>query len=356
VHPIVRLRRLVPLPALLVLGLLAAACGGSAETSVAATVGDTEITVAEVDEAYEQRAAASGVASELAGDESGTVEENLKIGVLTNLIRSEVLRRAAEDQGVEVTDEDVASQREELLSEVGGQEALDELLAQNNVSEEELESNLRDQAITDAIAARLADDVSDEEVEQAFEDDAQNQYGEKVEVRHILTETRAQARDAIERIESGESFADVAQDVSIDTASAQNGGELGEIPEGATVPEFEEAAFGAEPGEIVGPVKSQFGFHVIEVTDRVAAPELSDVSGQIRDDLETAAGGEAFTAYINEFVAGLDISVDEQYGTWDDATVSVVPPGAGSEPAVAPSGAAVPTELPTDLPTAAPTG
>lgn len=351
-----RLRRLVPLHAVLALGLLAAACGGSADTSVAATIGDTEITEAEVNEAYNQRAEASGVASELAGDESGAVEENLKVGVLTNLIRTEVLRRAAEDQDVEATEEEIAAQREELLSQVGGEEALDELIEQNNISEQELESNLRDQVIQDEIAAKLADDVTDQEVRQAFREDPQNQYSEKVAVRHILTETRAQARDAIERIESGESFADVARDVSTDTASAQNGGDLGEIPRGATVPEFEEAAFGAEPGELVGPVRSQFGFHVLEVTDTVPAPELSEVSDQIREDLQTAAGAEAFTTYINEFVEGLDISVDEQYGTWDDASVSVVPPDAGSEPAVAPSGAPVPTELPTGPPTAAPTG
>lgn len=346
-----RLRRLVPLPAVLVLGLVTAACSGGEGTSVAATVGDAEITVAEVDEAYNQRAEASGVASELAGDESGAVEENLKTGVLTNLIRTEVLRRAAEDRGVEVTDDEIAGQREELLSQVGGEEALNELIEQNNISEQELTDNLRDQVIQDEIASELADDVTDREVRQAFREDAQNQYGEKVEVRHILTETRDQARDAIERIESGESFADVARDVSTDTASAQNGGDLGEVPKGATVPEFEEAAFGAEPGEIVGPVRSQFGFHVLEVTDTASAPELSEVSGQIRDDLQTAAGAEAFMTYIREFVEGLDISVDERYGTWDDASLSVVPPDQGSEPAVAPSGPAVPTEVPTAVPT-----
>ena len=353
-HTRARLRRLVPLPAVLVLGLLGAACGG--DSAVAATVGDTEITVTEVDQAYEQRAEASGVASELAGDESGAVEENLKTGVLTNLIRTEVLRRAAEDRGVEATDDEIAEQREELVSQVGGEEALNDLIQQNNISEEELEENLRDQVIQDEIAAQLADDVTDRDVREAFREDPQNQYGEKVEVRHVLTETRAEARDAIERIDSGESFADVAGDASTDTASAQNGGDLGEVPRGATVPEFEEAAFGAKPGELVGPVRSQFGFHVIEVTDTVPAPELSEVSDQIREDLQTAAGAEAFTTYINEFVEGLDITVDERYGTWDDASVSVVPPGQGSEPAIAPSGAPVPTEVPTELPTAVPTG
>lgn len=336
------------------LALVLAACSGGAGSSVAATVGDAEITVAEVDAAYANRAEASGVASELAGDESGAVEENLKAQVLTNLIRVEVLRQAAEDRNIEVSDEEIAEQRERLVEEAGGEEALQQVLDESNVSDEELQGNLRDQVIQNKITEQLTDDVTDEEVRAAFEEDPQGQFGPKVEVRHILTENRADAREAIDRIESGEDFADVARDVSVDTTSAQNGGDLGQVPRGATVPAFEKAAFNAETGELVGPVESQFGFHVLEVTDEVAAADFADVEGEIRSQLESAAGGQAFNEYITEFVSGLQIEVDEQYGAWDDTTVSVVPeqPATGSE---APSAAPLPTDLPSDLSSEQPT-
>lgn len=347
-----RSRLSAPSLAVALFALLLAACTGASSSSssssdVAATVGDTEITIADVDDAFDRRAEGSTAASEIAADESGAVEQNLKAGVLTNLIRTEILAQAAADRNVEVSDEEIAEQRELLVQEAGGEEALEEVIADANITETELEANLRDQVIQNKLTSELAEDVTDEDVQAAFSEDPQGQYGEKRAVRHILTENRAQAEAAIERIESGEDFADVATDVSIDPGSAENGGDLGEVAKGATVPEFEEAAFSADEGELVGPVKSDFGFHVIEVTGDVPAPELADVESQIRTELETASGGQAFNDFISEFVASLNIEVDEQFGRWDEVSVAVVPAGEGSELPIAPSDLPV---SPSDLP------
>jgi parvulin-like peptidyl-prolyl isomerase len=347
----------IPLQLLLVtivLALLVTACGGSAGADVAATVGDVEITAAEVDTAVDRRASSPGTASELAADESGAAEQNLTAGVLTTLIRTEILRQAAEERDVQVSDDEIAEQRDLLVEQAGGEEALQDVIDSANISEDEIEANLRDQVIQTKITSQLAEGVDDAAVQDAYENDPQGRYGPKVAVRHILTEKRAEAQDAIDRIESGEEFGEVASEVSIDPGSAQNGGDLGEIGRGMTVPAFEEAAFGAKVGKLVGPVKSDFGFHVLEVTDKVPAPDLADVRQQIRTELEAQAGGQAFNEFITGFVADLAITVDEQYGRWDEDAVAVVPPDQGSEaPALpsAPSDAPVPTELPTDLPT-----
>lgn len=338
-----------PSIAVLLLALLLAACGAAATSDVAATIGDTEITVADVDEAFDRRAEGSATASEIAADESGAVEENLKAGVLTNLIRTEILQLAAEDRDIEVTDAEIAEQRELLVEEAGGQEALDEVIAEASITDTELEGNLRDQVVQNEITSQLADDVTDADIKAAFEEDPQGQYGEKLQVRHILTEKKAEAETALERIESGDEFAEVATDVSIDPGSAENGGDLGEVAKGQTVPEFEEAAFGAKEGEVVGPVKSDFGFHVIEVTGQAPAAELADVESQIRTELEAASGGQAFNDYITEFVSSLGVEVDEQFGRWDEASVAVVPAddGSASELPVAPTDLPVPpSELP----------
>jgi parvulin-like peptidyl-prolyl isomerase len=305
--------------------LSATACSGSATSSVAARVGDTEITDAEVTDEFQQRAEAPQLASELAADEGDSLEESLRANVLTELIRSEIVQQAADERGIDISESEIAAQRASVVESVGGEESFQQILEESNVSDEQLQTTLRDQAIQTAIGEELADDVTDEQVRQAFEEDPQGQYGETVDVRHILTETRAQAQEAIDRIESGEDFAEVARDVSIDPGSAENGGDLGTVPRGATVPAFEEAAFDAEVGELVGPVETEFGFHVIEVTERNPAPSFDEVSDDVRQQLEAQAASQAFNEFIVDFVDGLDLDVDDQYGTWDATNLAVVP-------------------------------
>ncbi len=98
-----------------------------------------------------------------------------------------------------------------------------------------------------------------------------------INARHILirapegdTEKRTYARElaqtVMDRIRSGESFAKIAEGLSDDPSSAQRGGDLGWFGKGRMVKPFEDAAFGARLGQVVGPVETQFGFHVVEVT------------------------------------------------------------------------------------------
>lgn len=297
------------------------------------------------------------VASQLEGDESGDAERGIQAQVLTELIRTELLQVAADDLGIEVTDEQVAQEREELVESAGGEEALQQTLETSNISEDELDDLLRNRVIQDAIGEQLGEEVTDEEVRAAFEADAQGQFGEQVEARHILTETEEQAQQAIERIQSGEDFATVAQEMSIDTASAENGGELGLVARGRTVEPFEEAAFNAEVGELVGPVETEFGFHVIEVTDRVPGPAFEDVEEEIRTQLEAPSRTQAFNDYISGLLDEIEVDVNPRFGTWNNEQIAVVvedPLGTPSPGAsVAPGGA--PTPGATSAPDAAPT-
>ena len=127
---------------------------------------------------------------------------------------------------------------------------------------------------------RLADQakVSDAELQSWYDaHKADFTQEEQVRARHILVmvndqRTDAAARQRIEeakkRIGSGADFAAVAKEVSDDPASKGNGGDLGYFGHGKMVKEFEDAAFGAQSGKLVGPVKSSFGYHLLEVTDK----------------------------------------------------------------------------------------
>lgn len=88
---------------------------------------------------------------------------------------------------------------------------------------------------------------------------------EQVWARQILVADEATAKQVEERLAKGEDFAAIAKEVSTDTGSAQNGGDLGWFGKGAMVPEFETAAFSLKVGEISQPVQSQFGYHIIQV-------------------------------------------------------------------------------------------
>lgn len=128
--------------------------------------------------------------------------------------------------------------------------------------------------------------------------------GEEVTARHILyksdgtpaadTAARAKAESAVNRLKGGADFAALAKAESEDPGSKASGGELGAISRGKMVKEFEDAAFGAAQGDVVGPVKTPFGFHVLQVTARSAerVQPLFEVSASIRGRLEESRAGD----------------------------------------------------------------
>ncbi len=92
----------------------------------------------------------------------------------------------------------------------------------------------------------------------------------KASARHILVSTEQQCVDLKTQIEGGADFAALAKQHS-QCPSGKQGGELGEFTPGTMVPEFDEVVFAAEVGKVHGPVKTQFGYHLIEITDRTSS-------------------------------------------------------------------------------------
>jgi peptidyl-prolyl cis-trans isomerase C len=151
--------------------------------------------------------------------------------------------------------------------------------------------------------------LTDEAMHKVY-DEAVKQIGEEKEVhaRHILF--RAQAGDdkagkeaeekikaVIGRLKKGEDFAKVAGEVTEDPSGKANGGDLGYFTKEQMVPEFSEAAFKLDKGQISEPVKTQFGWHVIKVEDtRVKpAPKFEDVKPQIENYVTRKAQAELVT-------------------------------------------------------------
>lgn len=86
--------------------------------------------------------------------------------------------------------------------------------------------------------------------------------------RHILVKTEEACKKLLEEIENGADFGAVAAEHSMCPSGKQEGGDLGEFSEGQMVPEFDKVVFSDEVGKVHGPVKTQFGYHLLEITSR----------------------------------------------------------------------------------------
>ncbi len=178
-------------------------------------------------------------------------------------------------------------------------EAEPEFRAQLNKLRENLLANY---AAEKAIAGAKA--VKDEDVKKYYEDNKSKfESGAVVNASHILVDSEELAREIYEKIASGEiTFEDAARENS-SCPSKNNGGSLGDFTKGQMVPEFDEAVFSMEVGEITKtPVKTQFGYHLIKLNSkedsRVA--ELSEVQNAIREHLMAEAQRAAYDSKINQ--------------------------------------------------------
>jgi peptidyl-prolyl cis-trans isomerase C len=142
---------------------------------------------------------------------------------------------------------------------------------------------LRDKALMEALLGRVAKEaVTNEAVKKTYDEAAKNQKPEtEIHARHILVPTEDEAKAALKRVKAGEDFSKVATELSKDPGS--KGGDLGWFTKDRMVPEFAEAAFKLEPGQISEPVKTQFGWHVIKVDEKrpKAFPPLDQVREQV---------------------------------------------------------------------------
>lgn len=321
--------------------VLAAGCGDQ-NAANAATVNGEVIPVAAVEERLDAIRESPQFAEQFAQDPEGSVDQ-ANSQILSSLITAQIIEQGAgEELGVEVGQDEVDAQRETIIEEVGGQEQFDELVSQNGLTAEQVDAELRTVAVQEAVRNALAEDseVTDEQVETFYEENRETRFGPSAQARHILVEDEATAQQALERVNGGEEFAAVAAELSQDPGSAQQGGDLGEVTPGQTVPEFDEAVFNSPVGELVGPVETQIGWHVLEVTEREDEGQpLEDVEDEIREELSQSGVEQEFSDFVAQQTQVAEVVVNPRFGSWDPATGQVQsdPLGAASEPGLAPA-------------------
>jgi peptidyl-prolyl cis-trans isomerase C len=157
--------------------------------------------------------------------------------------------------------------------------------------------------------------VSDQEVKDYY-DKHKEDFATTSQIRasHILVKTEAEANKVLERLKKGEKFETLARELSLDKASAKQGGDVGYFGRGQMVPEFERAAASLKVGQISEPVKTQFGYHIIKVTGRKTGPvlEFDRVKEVIAQKLAGEKQKEAFDKYMDEIKKNYTITINKE--------------------------------------------
>ena len=130
---------------------------------------------------------------------------------------------------------------------------------------------------------------------------------------HILVKTEEEAKAILDELAAGKSFEDLARAKSQDS-SGKNGGDLGYFSKGQMVGEFEDAVSKLEVGQISPIVKSQFGYHIIKLTDKkpASAQELSEVKESISNELAGKRRQDAFLKYIDGLKSKAKITINDE--------------------------------------------
>jgi len=346
----------LPLAALAAIALAAGGCSGLGSSDIlpadeAATVNGEAI----ANDFFEEisTAAASTLPDEATDEERIALQRQ----TLGRMIETEIISQFAEDNGATLDDAAI-----DTIVEDGGEELVTAAdttgLSPEQYAEVFVAPDYLLNEVTKAVAADI--EVTDEQLQERLDSGVE---GVTATLSHILVESEDEATAALERINGGEDFAAVAADVSID-GSKEQGGSLGQdVPLSGFVPEFAQAAAEAPIGEPVGPVQSEFGFHLILVEDRTE-PDLAAMEEDLRVQiaLESEEGQAAMAPLVESFTTlfeDAEVEVSSRYGVWDAANRTVVDPEALVEEtgSGAPTGGTPPvgTEVPptgTEAPTA----
>ncbi len=319
--------------ALLLSLLVVTGCGGGGDDSVPADA------VAQVDGEPIAKADFEGVLNQARQSyknqkrdfpKAGSQEyQTLKNQAVQFLVQRRQFEQAAEEMGIEVSDQQVEDRLEQIKKQYfgGDQQKYQAQLKEQGLSDKQVRADIRSQLVSEKISAEVTKGikVTDKEI-SAYYDKNKAQYAqpESRDVRHILVKTKKQADTLAAQLEGGADFAALARKHSTDTASKASGGKL-TITRGQTVAAFDKQAFELKKDEISGPVKTEFGFHLIQALSAVKAATttpLKDVKEAIKGQLLQEKKNKAMTKWVDELKADYQDKVAYAVGYNPPATAT----------------------------------
>lgn len=230
---------------------------------------------------------------------------------LDALISEKIIELEAEKNNVKVEaseiDEEIATYEEMY----GGRESLEAALASSGFDMDYLKGNIETNLMIKKILEPTIE-ITDTEISDYFtQNKASFDQQEQVSARHILVETVETANEILGKLNAGEEFETLASEYSIDTSNKDIGGSLGFFGRGQMVPAFEEAAFTAEIGKVVGPVETDYGYHLLIVEEKVEAVDatLEEKKEEVRDTLLDQKIQSQVTTWLDEKYQEYNINI-----------------------------------------------
>jgi parvulin-like peptidyl-prolyl isomerase len=323
---------------------LALSSCGLVEPAAAVVAGD-KIPMNEVQQAVDDFKTSAEFARLGQQGDADAITREFEQSYLATLIRRAVLTPEAAARGIEVTTEEVQTQLDDIQSEFASLSAFEEALKEQGLTLAQLEQLIADrtleQKLRDEVTADLA--PSDSEIE-AFYSENIAQFQEN-EVQHILVKKRSLATSISKQLKTGPKarlkrlFAELAKEHSTDKSNKDDAGKLGFFSQGEFVPAFEEAANALDVGQISGPVETEFGYHVIWVTDRRETP-LAQVRDQVIAQLTGTDSDTAWQEWVVTAYREAEVEVNPRYGEFnfetqqiEDASPRTVPGAEETAPA-----------------------
>ncbi|SHJ98692.1 peptidylprolyl isomerase [Tepidibacter formicigenes] len=307
------MRRIVSSVLMVLLVFSLAACSKGQSKDVVAKVNDRVITLGEYEKtlAMYKKNFESLYGPDIwtkEAEKGKTVIEMVKEKVLDNMIDDEIVYQAFQRENLKIDDSEVDKQLKLFKEQLEKSPDFKAFLKDNNIDDEFLKEQLKkDMAIVKYKENYLASSkINDEKVKEYYENNKEKYRKEEVKASHILFKTvddnmnpiseeeekkvKEKAKDILIRAKNGEDFAKLAKEYSQDPGSKENGGDLGYFGKGVMVPEFEKVAFDLKPGEISDLVKTQFGYHIIKVEDKInELRKFEEVKKGIKAELEQNA-------------------------------------------------------------------
>jgi foldase protein PrsA len=296
---------------LAVLTVVAAGCGDTDEvpSDAVAVVDGTPISKATLDQLL-SRTKKTYAAQKRQFPKAGTSEyQSLQTQAVAFLVQRQEYAREADKLGVEVTDAQIQKKVDDVKKQYfgGNQKKFEAGLKAQAYTLDALRDDARAQLVSEGIYKNITSKakISDGEAQQYYDQNIDRyRVADSRQVRHILVKTKAEADKVHDELEGGASFATLAKEKSLDTGSKDQGGKL-TVSKGQTVEAFDKAAFSLDTNQISDPVKTQYGYHIIQpLTDvkKGRVTPFADVRNQIKSQLVQQKRSDA----VSDWVAKVD--------------------------------------------------
>ena len=296
--------------------------------SVIVTVNDKTLTRGAASQMARQMAARQGIPPQMLEQFMAQAGGQLLQQATAQFVDQTLMEAEAERRNIEVSEADVDAAIGTLSERLPEGMTLNDALSAQGMTEQSLREDVaKSERLRKLYESESAVDapVTDEQVQSFYEENPEQfEVKEGVSARHILitcddkededahAKAKAEAEAIRKELAEGADFAETAKAKS-DCPSSERGGDLGTFGKGQMVPAFEQAAFSQDIGEVGPVIQTPFGYHIVEVTEKVdaATTPLDDVDDQIRDHLQQQAKNEQFAVFLSSLREGADIQYAE---------------------------------------------